>query len=81
MTWRSARATSGSKCGRPTSDSVTHFLQSGGAVTDLQQQLGHAELATTQIYASAPSERRRAAVRALVFGAPRSVNTAPHRAP
>ncbi|MCE9636552.1 MAG: tyrosine-type recombinase/integrase [Planctomycetes bacterium] len=47
---------------------ATHFLQGGGAVTDLQQQLGHAELATTQIYASALSARRRAAVMALDFG-------------
>jgi integrase len=47
---------------------ATHFLQNGGAVTDLQQQLGHAELATTQIYASALSVRRRAAVMALDFG-------------
>jgi hypothetical protein len=44
------------------------YLQGGGAVTDLQQQLGHAELATTQIYASALSARRRAAVMALDFG-------------
>jgi integrase len=49
---------------------ATHFLQGGGAVTDLQQQLGHAELATTQIYASALSARRRAAVMALDFGFP-----------
>jgi integrase len=47
---------------------ATHYLQGGGAVTDLQQQLGHAELATTQIYASALSARRRAAVMALDFG-------------
>jgi len=37
-------------------------------LTDLQQQPGHAELATTQIYASALSARRRAAVMALDFG-------------
>jgi integrase len=47
---------------------ATHYLQGGGAVTDLQQQLGHAELATTQIYASALSARRRASVMALDFG-------------
>ncbi|MCG3135581.1 MAG: Tyrosine recombinase XerC [Planctomycetes bacterium] len=46
---------------------ATHYLQNGGAVTDLQQQLGHAELATTQIYASALSARRRATVMALDF--------------
>ncbi|MCG3133005.1 MAG: Tyrosine recombinase XerD [Planctomycetes bacterium] len=47
---------------------ATHYLQGGGAVTDLQQQLGHAELATTQIYAAAVSARRRATVMALDFG-------------
>lgn len=55
---------------------ATHFLQNGGAVTDLQQQLGHAELATTQIYASALSERRRAAVMALDFGG-RTISSPP----
>lgn len=44
-----------------------HHQQNGGAVTDLQQQLGHAELATTQIYANALSERRRATVLAMEF--------------
>ncbi len=47
---------------------ATHFLQNGGAVTDLQQQLGHTQLSTTQIYASALSERRRATVMGLEFG-------------
>ena len=47
----------------------TFFLQQGGAVTDLQQQLGHADLATTQIYAHGLSERRRATVLALDFSA------------
>ncbi|MCG3136064.1 MAG: Tyrosine recombinase XerC [Planctomycetes bacterium] len=46
---------------------ATFFLQQGGAVTDLQQQLGHADLATTQIYAHGLSERRRATVMALDF--------------
>ncbi len=50
---------------------ATHYLEGGGAVTDLQQQLGHADLATTQIYAAGLSERRRAAVMALDFGATR----------
>jgi site-specific recombinase XerD len=40
---------------------ATHFLEGGGAVTDLQQQLGHADLATTQIYAASLSEWRRSA--------------------
>ena len=47
---------------------ATHFLQNGSAVTDLQRQLVHAELATTQIYASALSARR-ATVMALEFSA------------
>ena len=50
---------------------ATHFLQNRGAVTDLQQQLGHAELSTTQIYAASLSGRRRAAVMAMDFTAPR----------
>ncbi len=50
---------------------ATHFLEGGGAVTDLQQQLGHAELATTQIYAAGLSERRRATVMALDFEIPK----------
>ena len=58
---------------------ATHFLQSGGAVTDLQQQLGHADLATTQIYAHGLSERRRATVLALDFGG--ALTTAPARVP
>ena len=41
-----------------------------GAVVQLRAQLlGHAELATAQIYASALSARRRAAVMARDFGA------------
>jgi len=47
---------------------ATHSLQNGGAVTDLQQQLGHAGLATTQLNAAALSERRRAAVMGMDFG-------------
>ncbi len=46
---------------------ATHFLEGGGAVTDLQMQLGHSKLETTQIYASALSERRRATVMAMDF--------------
>ena len=37
--------------------------------TSSQQQLGHAALATTQLYAVSLSERRRDAVMALDFGA------------
>jgi integrase len=48
---------------------ATWFLSDGGAVTDLQAQLGHADLATTQRYAAAISERRRASVMAMEFAA------------
>ena len=51
---------------RPDVERFRH-LSTGGAVTDLQQQLGHAELATAQIYAAAVSARRRATVMALDF--------------
>jgi integrase len=50
---------------------ATHFFEGGGAVMDLQAQLGHAALATTQICAASVSERRRAAVMGLDFGAGR----------
>ena len=45
----------------------THFLEGGGAVTDLQAQLGHAALETTQRYAACLSERRRATVMGMSF--------------
>jgi integrase len=48
---------------------ATAFLANGGAVTDLMAQLGHQKLETTQIYAAAVLERRRATVLALPFGA------------
>ncbi len=47
---------------------ATHFLEGGGAVTDLQQQLGHSELATTQRYAGMVNARRRQSVLAMEFG-------------
>ncbi len=60
---------------------AVHFLEGGGAVTDLQQQLGHADLATTQIYAAGLSERRRATVMGLEFGVrPRGARSAAERA-
>jgi len=49
---------------------ATHFLEGGGSVTDLMAQLGHSKMETTQIYAAAVSERRRATVMAMEFGAP-----------
>ena len=48
---------------------ATHFLEGGGSVTDLMTQLGHSKLETTQIYAAAVSERRRATVMSMEFGA------------
>ena len=50
---------------------AVHALENGASVTDLQSQLGHANLATTQIYAASVNERRRAMVMALDF-APRA---------
>ena len=46
---------------------ATHFLEGGGAISDLQAQLGHAAVSTTQIYAAAVNERRRATVLAMDF--------------
>ncbi len=46
---------------------ATHFLTGGGNVRDLQAQLGHSRLETTQRYADLVSERRRAGVLALDF--------------
>jgi integrase len=46
---------------------ATHFLEGGGSGTDLMTQLGHSKLETTQIYAAAVSERRRATVMAMAF--------------
>jgi len=53
---------------------AVHALESGAAVPDVQAQLGHASLATTQIYAASVSRRRRDMVMALDFGsrAPRT---------
>jgi site-specific recombinase XerD len=46
---------------------ATHFLEGGGAVSDLQAQRGHANLATTQRYAAVINERRRATVLGMDF--------------
>jgi integrase len=55
---------------------ATHFLEHGGAVTDLRAQLGHADLATTQRYADLVSERRKATVMALDFSSARETAVA-----
>jgi integrase len=47
---------------------ATHFLEGGGAITDLQAQLGHSKITTTQRYARMVNERRRTTVLALDFG-------------
>ncbi len=44
-----------------------HFLSGGAAITDLQGLLGHASLATTQIYAKMIDKRTRASVEAMRF--------------
>ncbi|MCC6450505.1 MAG: site-specific integrase [Candidatus Aureabacteria bacterium] len=53
---------------------ATFYLSGGGAVTDLQMQLGHADLSTTQRYAAGLSERRRATVMGMDFAAPGTLN-------
>jgi integrase len=47
---------------------ATHFLDDGGAATDLKAQLGHSDLSTTQRYADLVSKRRRETVRRLDYG-------------
>jgi integrase/recombinase XerD len=46
---------------------ATHFLEGGGAITDLQSILGHSEITTTQVYAASVDERRRDSVLRLNF--------------
>jgi integrase/recombinase XerD len=46
-----------------------HFLEGGAAITDLQAVLGHADIATTQIYARMVDSRTRASLVALDYGA------------
>jgi integrase len=46
---------------------AVHFLEGGAAVTDLQGQLGHSDLTTTQIYARMVDARRKVSVFALRF--------------
>jgi len=59
---------------------ATHFLEGGGSTTDLMAQLGHSKLETTQIYAAALSERRRATVMAMDFATPVTAARKPHAA-
>ena len=64
---------------------ASHFLEGGGAITDLQAQLGHSKVATTQRYARMIDERRRSTVFALNFGTKpkrqtRKAETKPERA-
>jgi integrase len=47
---------------------ATHFLEGGGAITDLQAQLGHSKVSTTQRYTRMVDERRKATVLALDYG-------------
>ncbi|MCI0587262.1 MAG: site-specific integrase [Planctomycetes bacterium] len=53
---------------------AVHYLERG-AVTDLQGMLGHASLATTQVYAKMVDTRTRESVEALDFGAPPAAPT------
>ena len=53
---------------------ATNCVEGGGSVTDLLTQLGHSRLETTQIYAAAVSERRRATVLAVEFGCGQSAS-------
>ena len=46
---------------------AVHFLEGGAAVTDLQGLLGHADLATTQIYARMMDSRTRESLLALDY--------------
>jgi len=57
--------------------SATHFLEVAESVTDLMTQLGHSKLETTQIYAAAVSERRRATVLGMDFGGAAEPSPAP----
>jgi integrase len=58
---------------------ATHFLENGGAVTDLRAQLGHSKLETTQRYAELVNTRRRDTIRALDFGSKRKRRPAADR--
>lgn len=47
---------------------ATHFLEGGGAITDLQAQLSHSKVSTTQRYTRMVDRRRKATVLALDCG-------------
>ncbi len=49
---------------------AVHFMSSGGSLVDLQAQLGHADVATTMIYAAMVNERRRESVLRMDYGPP-----------
>jgi integrase len=51
---------------------ATWFLSNGGAITDLQAQLGHSDITTTQRYAALVDTRRRSTVLGMQFSAARS---------
>ena len=47
---------------------ATHFLEGGGALSDLMRQLGHSNMATTQRYAALVDPRRRDTVARMNYG-------------
>lgn len=54
---------------------AVHFLTGGGALADLQSQLGHSEVTTTMLYGVMVNERRRASVLRMDYGPPPEENT------
>lgn len=62
---------------------ATHILAGGGAITDLQAQLSHSKVSTTQRYTRMVDERRKVTVLALDYGTKaangRSTPAAPDR--